>query len=246
MPPRPARSSSAVPATAATRTRARAPRLPTSTRGSQTTGSASARSGRCRPSTACPFIALAEAMAGGSGRAVLAWSSRESRLINQRGRSHPFAGRRHARAGARHGRACLPSGLRREGRSVCRCLHEEHPLGRGVPPLWRGRDGRCGTARCCARCDQGLADSRRRASHRGVGHGFRQARRSGLARPGEPGSMACGIRQHAAVVCLLREGPRHRPPDGTVDKRPGARCTPPRGGIDAWRAAGKPLQAKEV
>lgn len=72
------------------------------------------------------FTGLAKAMGGGSGWALLSWSSRESRLINHWAADpHAPPGRRNARTGAGHVRACVPTGLRGQGGRLCGCLHGE-------------------------------------------------------------------------------------------------------------------------
>ena len=94
------------------------------------------------------FVAMGNALAGGSGWVVLTYLPRDRRLINQYAvRAQPGRGGRHPDPRARHVRACLPHGLWREREGVRRHLHAQprlegalHALrGRGEGRRLRGR-----------------------------------------------------------------------------------------------------------
>ena len=80
------------------------------------------------------FTAMAKAQAGGSGWALLSWSPRLGRLVNQwaADHAHGLAGG-HADPGARHVRAFLSHGLRHACRGLCRCGDGEPANGSASP-----------------------------------------------------------------------------------------------------------------
>jgi len=92
------------------------------------------------------FTSMAKALAGGSGWAILAWSDRLGRLVNQwvggRPRARPARG--HSDSCARHVRACLSPRFWRESSCLCRSGDGKPELGKDRRALSLGHRRRCG------------------------------------------------------------------------------------------------------
>ena len=125
-------------------------------------------------------------------------------------RPHALARRGNADPRARHVRACVPHGLRLEGGRLCRCVHQEYPVG-GRPRAVR-RSGRC--RRRGLGCRPGGRGCRRptdRCAARGhFLRGRRQGGRRCLARSRPPDVLEQRARLQQAGSRVLRARPGHR------------------------------------
>ena len=105
------------------------------------------------------FTAMAKAQAGGSGWALLVWSERLGRLVNQWAADHA-----HGLAGGApilctgHVRARLSHGFWRQGGGLCRCGDGQPAVGahrRPISPRAPRHSGRCGAVHAGRRADAG-------------------------------------------------------------------------------------------
>lgn len=158
-------------------------------------------------------------------------------------RPHAPSGGRHSGAGTGHVRARLPPGLWRQGRRLCGCVHGQHSVGQGLQALRRCCRGGCvGVWHRHGRCIGWCARQARREAPRGL-----SAKPAGHCRgtwrdPSRVHEWSQELDASKPVLLYCLRGKDIGRSTALTLRARGLDARYLVGGIEAWQAAGLPLE----